>query len=84
LKAGGLSPDGKLVELVEYTGDHPWLVGCQFHPEFKSRPMEPHPLFVSYIKACVEYSKRKSEEHEHDEEAFGEEATTRKLMIGKA
>jgi CTP synthase len=52
LKPGGMSPDGKLVELVEY-GDHPWFVGCQFHPEFKSRPMEPHPLFASYIKACL-------------------------------
>lgn len=57
LRAGGLSPDGKLVELVEY-GDHPWFVGCQFHPEFKSRPMDPHPLFASYIEACVEYGKR--------------------------
>jgi CTP synthase len=57
LKPGGLSPDGKLVELVEYS-DHPWFVGCQFHPEFKSRPMEPHPLFASYIGACVEHKKR--------------------------
>jgi CTP synthase len=56
LIAAGVSPDGQLVELVEYE-DHPWLVGCQFHPEFKSKPMEPHPLFVSYIKACVDYSK---------------------------
>ena len=58
LKAGGESPDGKLVELVEYT-DHPWFVGCQFHPEFKSRPMEPNPIFTSYIKACLEYSQRR-------------------------
>jgi len=57
LRPGGLSPDGKLVELVEYS-DHPWFVGCQFHPEFKSRPMDPHPLFASYIKACVEYKNR--------------------------
>jgi CTP synthase len=57
LRAGGLSPDGKLVELVEYA-DHPWFVGCQFHPEFKSRPMDPHPLFASYIGACVAYSKQ--------------------------
>jgi len=56
LKPGGLSPDGRLVELVEYS-DHPWFIGCQFHPEFKSRPMRPHPLFVSYIKACVEYNR---------------------------
>ncbi|MBI4965894.1 MAG: CTP synthase [Desulfomonile tiedjei] len=58
-RPGGVSPDGKLVELVEYS-DHPWFVGCQFHPEFKSRPMDPHPLFASYIKACVEYKNRSS------------------------
>jgi CTP synthase len=60
LKAGGLSPDGKLVELVEYAA-HPWFIGCQFHPEFKSRPMDPHPLFASYIEACVTYSKQNRE-----------------------
>jgi CTP synthase len=60
LKAGGVSPDGKLVEMVELA-DHPWFVGCQFHPEFKSRPMDPHPLFVSYIEACVEFSRVKAE-----------------------
>ncbi|MFH0823127.1 MAG: CTP synthase [Pseudomonadota bacterium] len=54
LIAGGLSPDGKLVEMVELR-DHPWFIGCQFHPEFKSRPMAPHPLFVSYIGACRDY-----------------------------
>ncbi|MCA1959761.1 MAG: CTP synthase [Desulfomonile sp.] len=64
LKPGGLSPDGKLVELVEYS-DHPWFIGCQFHPEFKSRPMRPHPLFVSYIRACVEYNRaRRTNEEE--------------------
>ncbi|HMK34450.1 MAG TPA: CTP synthase [Desulfomonilaceae bacterium] len=59
LKPGGLSPDGQLVELVEYA-DHPWFVGCQFHPEFKSRPMDPHPLFASYIGACLEYSRKRA------------------------
>ncbi|MFA6223218.1 MAG: CTP synthase [Desulfomonilaceae bacterium] len=54
LKAGGVSPDGKLVEMVEY-GEHPWFVGCQFHPEFKSKPMDSHPLFASYIRACLDY-----------------------------
>jgi CTP synthase len=54
LDAGGLSPDGSLVEIVELK-DHPWFVGCQFHPEFKSRPTDPHPLFKSYIRACCEY-----------------------------
>ncbi|MEW6140948.1 MAG: CTP synthase [Thermodesulfobacteriota bacterium] len=58
LKPGGLSPDGKLVEMIEYR-DHPWFAGCQFHPEFKSRPMDPHPLFTSYIGACVKYKREK-------------------------
>jgi CTP synthase len=58
LKAGGLSPDQRLVELVEYS-DHPWFIGCQFHPEFKSRPMDPHPLFTAFIKACVEYQSKR-------------------------
>ncbi len=48
----GLSPDGELVEIVELK-DHPWFLGCQFHPEFKSRPMEPHPLFREFIKAAL-------------------------------
>ena len=59
LKSGGLSPDGTLVEMVEY-GDHPWFVGCQFHPEFKSRPMDPHPLFASYIEACLNHRNGRS------------------------
>lgn len=58
LKAGGLSPDGKLVEVVEYL-DHSWFIGCQFHPEFKSKPMVSHPLFASYIKACVDFKLHK-------------------------
>ena len=52
ISIAGLSPDGKLVEIIELP-DHPWFVGCQFHPEFKSRPMEPHPLFSSFIKAII-------------------------------
>lgn len=52
LKIVGTSPDGKLVEMVELT-DHPWFVACQFHPEFKSRPLEPHPLFHDFIKAAL-------------------------------
>ncbi|WKZ32005.1 MAG: CTP synthase [Thermodesulfobacteriota bacterium] len=48
----GLSPDGSLVEIMEYR-NHPWFVACQFHPEFKSRPMEPHPLFKGFIKAVL-------------------------------
>jgi CTP synthase len=48
----GTSPSGDLVEIVEVK-DHPWYLGCQFHPEFKSRPMEPHPLFQAFIKAAL-------------------------------
>jgi len=50
----GLSPDKELVEVVEID-EHPWFVGCQFHPEFKSKPVEPHPLFKAFIKAAIEY-----------------------------
>ncbi len=49
----GTSPKGDLVEIVELS-DHPWYLGCQFHPEFKSRPMDPHPLFREFIKAALE------------------------------
>ena len=51
LRISGLSPDGSLVEVVELAG-HPWFVGCQFHPEFKSRPTECHPLFKGFIRAA--------------------------------
>ncbi len=53
LNLSGLSPDGSLVEIVELQ-THPWYVGCQFHPELQSRPMRPHPLFASFIKAAAE------------------------------
>jgi CTP synthase len=49
----GTSPDNNLVEIVELK-DHPWFLGCQFHPEFKSRPMKPHPLFRDYIGKALE------------------------------
>ncbi|MBF0209487.1 MAG: CTP synthase [Desulfamplus sp.] len=52
----GTSPDGELVEIVELK-DHPWFLGCQFHPEFKSRPSNPHPLFREFIKACLKKSR---------------------------
>jgi CTP synthase len=51
LKVSGLSPDGRFVELIEY-GDHPWFLACQFHPEYKSRPLAPHPLFRDFIAAA--------------------------------
>jgi CTP synthase len=56
LKFSGLSPDGVLPEIVELE-DHPWFIGVQFHPEYKSRPFEPHPLFASFIAAAVEQSR---------------------------
>ena len=52
IKITGVSPDGELVEIVEVE-DHPWFLGCQFHPEFKSRPTDPHPLFSSFIEASL-------------------------------
>ncbi len=52
----GLSPDGVLPETIEYA-DHPWFIGVQYHPELKSRPFEPHPLFASFIGAAVEQSR---------------------------
>jgi CTP synthase len=52
----GLSPDGRLPEIVERP-DHPWFVGVQFHPEYKSRPFDPHPLFASFIAAAVKQSR---------------------------
>jgi CTP synthase len=55
LRISGLAPSGELVEIVEIE-DHPWFLGCQFHPEFKSRPMTPHPLFRSFIGAALKYS----------------------------
>ena len=56
VKFSGMSPDGELPEIVEIT-DHPWFVGVQFHPELKSKPLEPHPLFRSFIKAAMNQSR---------------------------
>jgi CTP synthase len=63
----GMSPDGKLVEIAEIA-DHPYMVGSQFHPEFLSRPMRPHPLFVGLIKAAKEQAKVRSETGEVQKE----------------
>ena len=56
LVVSGTSPNGELVEITELK-DHPWYLGCQFHPEFKSRPMNPHPLFSGFIGASFQYKK---------------------------
>ncbi|MDD3268568.1 MAG: CTP synthase [Syntrophomonadaceae bacterium] len=53
----GISPDGKLVEIIELN-EHPWFVACQFHPEFKSRPNRPHPLFMGLVRTALEFSKQ--------------------------
>ena len=50
----GLSPDRELVEMVELS-DHPYFIGCQFHPEFKSKPHRAHPLFTSFVKAALSH-----------------------------
>jgi CTP synthase len=57
LKLSGVSPDGSLVEIVELN-DHPWFIGCQFHPELRSRPTRAHPLFAGFISAAVAQKKR--------------------------
>jgi CTP synthase len=59
LRITGRTPDENYVEIVE-APDHPWFLGCQFHPEFKSRPLEPHPLFAAFIGAALEHKKNKS------------------------
>ncbi len=55
----GESPSGELVEIIEIK-DHPWFLGCQFHPEFKSRPMKPHPLFREFIRAALQRTQAKN------------------------
>ncbi|MGH9728778.1 MAG: CTP synthase [Candidatus Acidiferrales bacterium] len=59
LKITGKTPDGVYVEIVE-APNHPWFVGCQFHPEFKSKPLAPHPLFAAFIGASAEHRRRRA------------------------
>ncbi|HOD65662.1 MAG TPA: CTP synthase [candidate division Zixibacteria bacterium] len=71
LRLSGMSPDGRLVEIIEHP-EHPWFVASQFHPELKSRPTRPHPLFRDFVKAAVDYKVRRNgasgsnNEEEHD------------------
>ena len=67
MRCTGLSPDGSLVEMVELA-DHPWFIGCQFHPELRSRPTRPHPLFASFIAAA----RKRLHQVAHDGEALAE------------
>jgi CTP synthase len=57
MRISGVSPDNELVEIIEIP-DHPWFLGCQFHPEFQSRPWEPHPLFREFIRASLAAKRR--------------------------
>ncbi len=63
LVISGISPDKKFVEMVEYA-DHPWFVGCQFHPEYKSRPLDPHPLFREFVNAAYRFRKARPKSDE--------------------
>ena len=58
----GISPDGRIVEMIELP-NHPWFIGTQAHPELKSRPNRPHPLFKGFIGAAPEYQKNQSEQN---------------------
>ncbi len=66
LKITGSSPDGTYVEIVELH-DHPYFLGCQFHPEFKSKPLEPHPLFSAFIKASYENRQKRLSSKQHED-----------------
>jgi CTP synthase len=68
VRFSGLSPDGSLVEMIEIP-DHPWFVGCQFHPELRSRPTRPHPLFAGFIGAAVRASLGRADERERSQRA---------------
>jgi CTP synthase len=69
LRISGATPDGTYVEMVEIP-DHPYFIGCQFHPEFKSKPLEPHPLFNAFIGASYEYALRRRDHKEVAEVAM--------------
>jgi CTP synthase len=68
VRFSGLSPDGSLVEMIEIP-DHPWFVGCQFHPELRSRPTRPHPLFAGFVGAAVRTSQGRADERERSQRA---------------
>ena len=73
LVLSGMSPDKKFVEMVELP-DHPWFLGCQFHPEFKSKPFAPHPLFAGFVKAARDH---------RDASQRAPSAEVKKLPLGK-
>src|SRR5262249_29824731 len=63
LVLSGMSPDGRLVEMIELR-EHPYFVGCQFHPEFKSRPHAPHPLFARFVRAALDRQRERTKTSE--------------------
>lgn len=75
----GLSPDERLVEMIELT-DHPYFVACRFHPELKSRPDKPHPLFVGLVEAMI----KRSELNGGGKKSDAENAKERKANAGKS
>jgi len=79
LRITGSTPDGTYVEIVEIP-DHPYFLGCQFHPEFKSKPLEPQPLFSSFVKAAFENGKQRRATHKREEV----ELFLRPEKVGKA
>ncbi len=71
LKFTGTTPDGTYIEIVELDpSEHPYFLGCQFHPEFKSKPLEPHPLFKAFVGAAYENRKQRRQTKEHEEESI--------------
>lgn len=80
LRLSGLSPDQALVEMIELP-DHPWFVGCQFHPELQSRPLRPHALFAGFIKAA-NVRRGKEAQDTHKEAAATEPAASTRVGIG--
>ena len=66
LRLTGSTPDGTYVEIVEIP-DHPYFLGCQFHPEFKSKPLEPHPLFSAFIRASYANGRKRRDSHLQEE-----------------
>jgi CTP synthase len=75
LRLTGETPDGVYVEICELA-DHPWYLGCQFHPEFKSKPLEPHPLFRAFIGAALRYRHEKTARGRFTQPAYSVEETT--------
>jgi CTP synthase len=69
LRITGLTPDGTYVEIIELLG-HPYFLGCQFHPEFKSKPLEPHPLFAAFVGASYAHRKARKTQRQNAELAL--------------